>query len=445
MNNTEKRYEEGKETLKNEIIKSLEISIVCIAVDMWQDNVNKIHYLGMNIHYLKRDSLNKLVLESKVMALKSFDAEDRKTGHNINRATMKVIKEYELESHIDSIVFITDRGTNMISAYSDYTRYNCINHMCNNIVAHAIEPVNSLISKVARVVKYMKVTGLNSKLSKNLESHVPTRWHTVTKMTNSFISLYREIRPKITNPEIVKIFDEISYRDLVSLRDYLEPYQFVSKETEGDKDVTCVKILPLIETILSHNHSNSNDSATVKSMKKLANTYIKSDILPSLPIDYKQWAFFHPAWKKMDSFKTVKHSDIVDQVKSSVSCFDIGAETQQEETITTAEETSKSIFANLQDSTPASVTYDAIAAEFDDYINCNVPNALKINLINWWDENQSRFPRLYKKFLTIAPIVASSASSERMFSTAGSILTKKRNRLSSDHVEQLLFLNKNLN
>lgn len=174
-NNTEKRYEEEQESLKNEIHKSLEISIVCIAVDMWQDDVNKIHYLGMNIHYLKRDSSNKLVLESKVMALRSFDAEERKTGNNIHRATMRIIHEYDLESHIDSIVFITDRGTNMISTLRDYTRFNCINHMCNNIIAHAIDPIKDLISKVSRVVKYMKVNGLNSKLSKSLVSYALTR------------------------------------------------------------------------------------------------------------------------------------------------------------------------------------------------------------------------------------------------------------------------------
>lgn len=90
----------------------------------------------------------------------------------------------------------------------------------------------------------------------------------------------------------------------------------------------------------------------------------------------------------------------------------------------------QSIFATLLDSsTPAPIIHDDAAAEVDDYMNCNVPNAFKVNLIDWWDENQTRFPRLYKKFLKIAPIVASSASAERMFSTAGNILTKKRNRL----------------
>lgn len=151
-----------------DIMKALEISIVCIAVDMWQDNVNKIHYLGMNIHFLMRNAENKLMLASKVMALKSFDAEERKTGENIRRATMAIIHDYELQPYIDSIIFVTDRGTNMLAAFCNYTRYNCVNHICNNIIAHAIEHAKDIVSNVSRVVKYMKVNGLNSKLSQSL-------------------------------------------------------------------------------------------------------------------------------------------------------------------------------------------------------------------------------------------------------------------------------------
>lgn len=351
---------------------------------------------------------------------------------------MVVIHEYELQSYIDSIIFVTDRGTNMKAALSDYTRYNCINHITNNVIAHAIEPIKDLISKVSRVVKYMKVNGLNSKLSKKLESYVPTRWHTLHDMFDSFILLYEEIGPKIVSADITDVFDEIPYNELVCIRDYLGPYKYVSKETEGDKDVTCVKILPLIEIILTHNQRKSGDLNAVRQMRSVAKTYIENDILPALPTDYKQWAFFHPAWKKMDSFKTVSHSVIFNQVKASITNFQIQAETQQEEPI--IEEGSKSIFAKLQDNcTSVPLSYNSAETEIADYINCNVPNALNLNLIDWWEQNQEKYPRLYKKFLRIAPIVASSASAERMFSTASNILTAKRCRLSPEHVEQLLF------
>lgn len=43
-----------------------------------------------------------------------------------------------------------------------------------------------------------------------------------------------------------------------------------------------------------------------------------------------------------------------------------------------------------------------------------------------------------EKYLTI---VEMSVPSERLFSRAGNILTDSRNRLSADHLQELLFLN----
>ena len=45
------------------------------------------------------------------------------------------------------------------------------------------------------------------------------------------------------------------------------------------------------------------------------------------------------------------------------------------------------------------------------------------------------------KFLSIPPF---SASSERLFSSAGDIISKERNRLGIEKAEKLLFVKKNL-
>lgn len=64
--------------------------------------------------------------------------------------------------------------------------------------------------------------------------------------------------------------------------------------------------------------------------------------------------------------------------------------------------------------------------------------------LSWWKEHQNEYPlmsRLAKVYLCIP---GTSVSSERVFSTAGDIVTAQRSVLSSKHVDQLLFLNKNL-
>ena len=65
------------------------------------------------------------------------------------------------------------------------------------------------------------------------------------------------------------------------------------------------------------------------------------------------------------------------------------------------------------------------------------------DIFNFWNENQrfSNLKRLAKKYLSIPP---STVYSERLFSTAGLIVDKKRNRLDPEKVRMLVFLNKNL-
>lgn len=68
---------------------------------------------------------------------------------------------------------------------------------------------------------------------------------------------------------------------------------------------------------------------------------------------------------------------------------------------------------------------------------------LKDNPLQWW-KGQSDLPllsSLAKKYLCIP---ATSVASERVFSTAGDVVSVQRSVLRHDHVDQLIFLKKNL-
>jgi hypothetical protein len=62
----------------------------------------------------------------------------------------------------------------------------------------------------------------------------------------------------------------------------------------------------------------------------------------------------------------------------------------------------------------------------------------------WWKSRELTFPFLSVLVKNILCIPASSASSERVFSTTGSILSSKRNRMTPFHLSALVFLNKNI-
>ena len=62
----------------------------------------------------------------------------------------------------------------------------------------------------------------------------------------------------------------------------------------------------------------------------------------------------------------------------------------------------------------------------------------------WWKDHQYEYPllsHLAKRYLCIP---GTSVSLERVFSTAGDIITAQISALLTEHVDQILFLNKNL-
>jgi trimeric autotransporter adhesin len=62
------------------------------------------------------------------------------------------------------------------------------------------------------------------------------------------------------------------------------------------------------------------------------------------------------------------------------------------------------------------------------------------NPLEWFFNNRLMMPTLWELFKRVAPIPATSASSERVFSSAGATATKTRNRLMEDNLSRLVFL-----
>lgn len=62
----------------------------------------------------------------------------------------------------------------------------------------------------------------------------------------------------------------------------------------------------------------------------------------------------------------------------------------------------------------------------------------------YWGKNKDRLPCLATTAVKFLSAPSTSVDSERLFSTASNILDEKRNRLSGDNVETLIFLKKNL-
>ena len=89
------------------------------------------------------------------------------------------------------------------------------------------------------------------------------------------------------------------------------------------------------------------------------------------------------------------------------------------------------------------LTLQLVKEEVTSYkaVNC-IP--LDSDPLLWWKTNEPFFPFTSKLARHYLAIPATSVPSERVFSTAGDIVTASRSALSADNVDKLIFLAKNM-
>ena len=82
---------------------------------------------------------------------------------------------------------------------------------------------------------------------------------------------------------------------------------------------------------------------------------------------------------------------------------------------------------------------NGIPLELRQYLSDEV-SSLNSNPFEELETVRKLYPHVVKVAFELLPILATSVPSERLFSKAGQLVTKERNRLSPKHIDQMLFL-----
>ena len=87
--------------------------------------------------------------------------------------------------------------------------------------------------------------------------------------------------------------------------------------------------------------------------------------------------------------------------------------------------------------------YDRVKSEVERYIQEPLLD-LDDDPLDWWKSRQSQYPLMSQLVRKYWSLPATSVRSEEAFSTAGNVLTTKRNRLLPENVDRLVFLHDNM-
>lgn len=133
-------------------------------MDCWTDKSRKATFFGFTIHYISTEK-GGIVLNDRILVIRELLAES-KDGDFLQEKLIEYLVEFGLMDLIENkIVFVSDRGTNIVKALKSYQHINCFGHLMHNCVEKMLEK-NETVQIVTSIVKYFKVNGINALFEK---------------------------------------------------------------------------------------------------------------------------------------------------------------------------------------------------------------------------------------------------------------------------------------
>lgn len=350
----------------------------------------------------------------------------------------------------------------------------CFAHNLNLIIKNALqdcETLKTVVDKCKAIVSHFRHSTLASdklkKIQRDLKKkelkliqHVDTRWNSSLHMMSRIIELRDELTLALNqNTKAPPNLTAEEYSLLEEVKKIFEPIEDATEAISGEEYVTLSLIIPLVKGISIHYAELEKEP--MSELAKVVLENIKSSVATKLKPYEKRTAciistFLNPHFKKM-GFKTESDVERATQyVQKEYSAYlsnlnkknpqrsgdDTEIESSSENVQVPPKKYKKSNLLSYLTTEPESninnPTADAIV-DIRQYIEKPVIPRTEYP-IEFWCYSQNNLKHIALKFLCVP---GSSTPAERLFSKAGQIVTERRNRLSSEHINELLFINHN--
>ncbi|XP_067010494.2 E3 SUMO-protein ligase ZBED1 isoform X1 [Anabrus simplex] len=465
---TEEAYDRRRKEIEMEIAA---IKHVSLTADMWTSS-NTEAYLAISCHFI--DSTWTL----RSLSLTTARFREAHTSSLISASFVETMNEWQLNGKVTNIV--TENAANMKAAVRSITNVEhlpCFAHTLNLVVKQAMSAVpeiENIREKCRRIVGFIKsscsakekLEAVQQQLDKprhKLIQEVETRWNSTFSM---FSRLHEQKQciavtlscfahaPECLNPEEWEIVSRV-----LSL---LSPLESLTCELSSEKYVSLSKVIPMSKALHGAFHQ-PHTSKSCDPVEKLEDNLLQQiQTRFALVEDVKHMALatlLDPRFKNLgfkSKEKAKEHVGLLTKLcttilkeeqssQTDLSCWPLEdhqrPSTSESPILTTASSLWKSFDCEVQQHNDKhSATSDAIL-EVQSYMG-EVLLPRSANPLDYWKKNEGRYPSLAllaKRYLS----VATSVPAERIFSKAGLILSRQRNRLSGSMVDKIVFLNTN--
>ncbi|KAL0162267.1 hypothetical protein M9458_041663 [Cirrhinus mrigala] len=416
-----------------------EVNSIGMTTNIWTEDYHKLSYMTITCHFVTQT----FKMISTVLTTAAFPLEEAKTGENIRREIIRLLTEYGLDmSLLNKVVWVTDQGSNIISALRPYRRLDCQDHLYNTVMRHALDPtqqaqdaptVAETLQATKALVKYVKKTGMAALLSKTVIQMADTRFSTVYLTLNSVKSVYQELREKLNDRAEGWRIDAISPDVLDFLVEFLQPFYDTQRELEGDQYPTINLVFLWFERLKRHCNRKTTDSPYQAIIRERHLSWILRKV--EIQELKKIATFLWPKYSQLRMFSSSErdnlHLEVRRQLKDLHNIEEAAEGPAPKKAAVDFEEWENVPVADATD-------------EVERYSTHNHAMQDDRDVLGWWRDQQLNYPKLSVLARGILAIPASSSSSERNFSAAGRTIEQKRTALKPSTVDAILFLHKNM-
>lgn len=463
-------YEEERQKIMIVLNQDMpNIESISITTDGWKSRSGDA-YLSLTCHYVDVN------FELKIFTLSHGLIIERQTGENISTFLLQQADQWGLTSAGRKNVYIvTDGGPNIVSATkrTPWEHRECFAHKLQLVVESAVvqdEPAKEMLKKSRSIVgHYHKSTAATARLKKIQEQMglmppkcviqmVDTRWNSEYYMLERLLVLKRAVNAELaTSDHNISTLTSQEWELAEGYLQSLKPFEVATRIMSGDIYPTVSMVIPVLNEIETNLNGLITRYGKNKGVDGKCAQFAKNLLLftkSKFPV-YRDDKIAQIATALDPRFKCIllerhlieKKLIALAQVKSLASSEveDLGLtlESEHEACLSTSTDNMWVAFDAAAKEVEGSTTQTTNPASIEVMSYLQEPREAKtVNPYTWWKTANAKYPNLAKVAAEYLPIPATQAASERLFSAAGNIVTARREALSPQHVEQLVFLHK---
>ena len=474
---TEDRANAVRDRLRDELAN---IPYLAASTDLWTDEKTSTTYNTINVAYIDGNWKQ----NSRVIGTKPLN--DRHTGANLLSAMRQNLDALGCWRQDGShIKYVTDNAANNKLAFQGRGRgwQSCFCHNMNLVMQEAMRDtpeVSEMVDAAKKLVKFSKKSNVNSLLKKSdsnargLKACVPTRWNSEWTMLESILHAHTALTTLAgvaEREEVGRQMELLDKEDLEAVVGVLQFFNEASKKLSASSQPTGFLVPLVLEHARRHLQPGQSDRRIVRKLKANLLRGMTGEKFGGKVGDEQYLALaLHPRYRRLQQLPqltTEKREEIQQLLKTEAiaSCLQraevVSGDAPVAEPVPSTSSAaapgsafSLDLEAMADEDDPADIAEDGnpetraratVEHEYATYLLDKTGKECKTGeeLLDYWSKNEAILPNLAAVARKIHSTPASSAKAERTFSEAGQIIEKRRTRLLSSRVEDLLLIKDN--